>query len=96
MWEHPAFLGGFVPAYFDEASTAIWLHRFRCPAYRAVIRLRLRGYWSRLQASMETIRQNLSNKLARGRWDPDLPRPRQRHWLKGLLGQVSRLCLGSS
>ncbi|CAO0823616.1 hypothetical protein DFAR_3800038 [Desulfarculales bacterium] len=44
---------------------------------------------------METIRQSLSNKLARGRWNPGLPRSRQRHWLKGLLRQVS-LYLGSS
>ncbi|CAO0822924.1 hypothetical protein DFAR_3380007 [Desulfarculales bacterium] len=53
-----------------------------------VIRLRPRGYWSRFQALVETIRQGLSNKLARGRRDPGLPRSRQRHWLKGLLRQV--------
>ncbi|CAO0824693.1 hypothetical protein DFAR_830003 [Desulfarculales bacterium] len=51
-----------------------------CPACRAVIRLRPRGYWSRFQAPVETIRQSLFNKLARGRWDPGLPRSRQRHW----------------
>ncbi|CAO0823798.1 hypothetical protein DFAR_3920006 [Desulfarculales bacterium] len=28
---------------------------------------------------METIRQSLSNKLARGRWALGLPRSRQRH-----------------
>ncbi|CAO0823504.1 hypothetical protein DFAR_3740002 [Desulfarculales bacterium] len=44
---------------------------------------------------METIRQSLSNKLALGRWDPGLPHSRQRHWLKGLLWQVS-LYLGLS
>ncbi|CAO0824074.1 hypothetical protein DFAR_4040033 [Desulfarculales bacterium] len=44
---------------------------------------------------METIRQSLSNELARGRWDPGLPRFRQRYWLKGLLRQMS-LYLGSS
>ncbi|CAO0822752.1 hypothetical protein DFAR_3280021 [Desulfarculales bacterium] len=38
---------------------------------------------------MEIIRQNFSNKLARGRRDPDPPRFRQRHWLKGLLRQVN-------
>ncbi|CAO0822078.1 hypothetical protein DFAR_2800039 [Desulfarculales bacterium] len=52
LWGH-----GFVPAYFDEAPTAIWLRRFRCPDCRAVIRLRPRGYWSRLPAPVETIRQ---------------------------------------
>ncbi|CAO0824549.1 hypothetical protein DFAR_710012 [Desulfarculales bacterium] len=74
-----------MPAYFDEAPTEIWLRRFLCPACRAVIRLRPRGYWSRFQAPVETIRQSLSNKLARGRWNPGLLRSRQRHWLKGLL-----------
>ncbi|CAO0822426.1 hypothetical protein DFAR_3040001 [Desulfarculales bacterium] len=44
---------------------------------------------------METIRQSLPSKLARGRWDPGLPRFRQRPWLKGLLRQVS-LYLGSN
>ncbi|CAO0819867.1 hypothetical protein DFAR_1150025 [Desulfarculales bacterium] len=85
----------FVPAYFNEASTEIWLRCFLCPDCRAVIRLQPWGYWSRLQAPVETIRLSLSNKLARGRWDPGLPRFRQRHWLKGLLRQVS-LYLGSS
>ncbi|CAO0821454.1 hypothetical protein DFAR_2350005 [Desulfarculales bacterium] len=85
----------FVPAYFDETPKTIWLRRFRYPGCRAMIRLRPRGYWSRFQASVETIRQSLSNKLAQGKWDPVLPRFRQRHWLKGLLRQVS-LYLGSS
>ncbi|CAO0823570.1 hypothetical protein DFAR_3780005 [Desulfarculales bacterium] len=31
LWGH-----GFVPAYFNEASTVIWLQRFRCPNCRAV------------------------------------------------------------
>ncbi|CAO0819991.1 hypothetical protein DFAR_1260044 [Desulfarculales bacterium] len=57
-------------AYFDEALTAIWLRRFLCPDCRAVIRLRPRGYLSPFQALVGTIRQGLSNKLARGRWDP--------------------------
>ncbi|CAO0821045.1 hypothetical protein DFAR_2090023 [Desulfarculales bacterium] len=59
------------------------------------IRLQPRGYWSWFQAPVESIRQSLFNKLARGRWAPGLPRSRQRHWLKGLLLQVS-LYLGSS
>ncbi|CAO0824504.1 hypothetical protein DFAR_670013 [Desulfarculales bacterium] len=44
---------------------------------------------------METIRQSLSNKLSRGRWDAVLPRSRQRHWFKGLLRQMN-LYLGLS
>ncbi|CAO0824828.1 hypothetical protein DFAR_950002 [Desulfarculales bacterium] len=84
LWGH-----GFVSAYFDEVPTAIWLRRFRCPDCRAVIRLRPRGCWSRFQAPVETIRPSFSNKLARGRWDLGLLRPRQRHWLQGLLRQGS-------
>ncbi|CAO0824711.1 hypothetical protein DFAR_850009 [Desulfarculales bacterium] len=61
-------------AHFDEAPTAIWLRRFRCPGCRVVIRLRPRGYWSRFQALVGPVRQSLANKLARGRWDPVLPR----------------------
>ncbi|CAO0823615.1 hypothetical protein DFAR_3800037 [Desulfarculales bacterium] len=30
LWGH-----GFVPAYFDETPTAIWLRLFRCPDCRA-------------------------------------------------------------
>ncbi|CAO0822916.1 hypothetical protein DFAR_3370014 [Desulfarculales bacterium] len=62
---------------------------FCCLDGRAVIRLRPRGYWSRFQALVETIRQSVSNKLFRGRWAPGSPRFRQRHWLKGLLRQMS-------
>ncbi|CAO0819735.1 hypothetical protein DFAR_810013 [Desulfarculales bacterium] len=51
LWGH-----GFVPAYFDEDLTAIWLWLFFCPDCRAVIRLQPRGYWSRFQAPVETIR----------------------------------------
>ncbi|CAO0824733.1 transposase [Desulfarculales bacterium] len=74
----------------------IRFRRFLCSACRAVNRLQPRGYCSRFQAPVEVIRrQSLSNKLARGRWDPDLPRFHPHHWLKGLLRQVS-LYLGSS
>ena len=90
IWGH-----GFVSAYFDEVPEAVWLRRYRCPDCRAVIRLRPRGYWIRFQASVETIRHSLSLKLGQGRWDPGLPRSRQRHWLKGLLRQI-RLHLGIS
>lgn len=90
LWGH-----GFVPAYFDEVPELVWLKRYRCPACRAVIRLRPQGYWRRFQASVEAIRHSLSRKLGHGRWDPGLPRSRQRHWLKGLLRQVG-MHLGSS
>ncbi|CAO0822084.1 hypothetical protein DFAR_2810003 [Desulfarculales bacterium] len=90
LWGH-----GFVLAYFNKAPTVIWLRWLHCPDCRAVIRLQPRGYCSRLQTLVETIRQSFFNKLARGRWGSGLPRSRQRHWLKGLLRQVS-LYLGSS
>ncbi|CAO0824257.1 hypothetical protein DFAR_550003 [Desulfarculales bacterium] len=90
MWKRPD-LGArlFVPADFDKAPTAIWLRHFRCSDCWAMIRLRPRGYWNRFPAPVETTRQSLANKLARGRWAPGLPRSRQRHWLKSLLRQVS-------
>ncbi|CAO0823030.1 hypothetical protein DFAR_3460009 [Desulfarculales bacterium] len=60
--------------FCDEALKAIWLRRFLCPdcQRRGWIQLRPWGCWSRFQALVETIRQSLPNKLARGRWDPGL------------------------
>ncbi|CAO0824130.1 hypothetical protein DFAR_410003 [Desulfarculales bacterium] len=72
---------------FDEAPTANWLRRFLCPDGRTVIRLRPWGYWSRFQALVETIRQILFNKLARGRGDPDLLRSRQRTGSRACCGR---------
>lgn len=83
LWGH-----GFCPAYFDGFQQPVWLRRYRCAVCKVVLRLRPAGYWSRFQAPIATIRESLSRRLLQGRWTPQLPRSRQRHWLKGLIKQI--------
>lgn len=79
VWGH-----GFVLAYFDGFCEGILLRRYRCPGCGCVIRLRPSGYFPRFQASIDTIRLCLSQRLTLGRWPPGLFRSRQRHWLRAL------------
>lgn len=91
VWGH-----GYVEAYFDEAgSQSVWLKRYRCPGCGVVIRLRPSGYWTRIQATIETVRQNLLDRMEKGRWPPGSNSARGRHWLRGLKRQV-RTHLGMS
>jgi len=84
VWGH-----GFVGAYFDEAGTeCVLLKRYRCPECRVVIRLRPKGYFRRIQASVAAVRQGLQHRIGTGRWPPGSNRERQRHWLRGLRRQV--------
>lgn len=83
LWGH-----GFVEAYFDGFDAPLLLRRYRCPECRSVIRLRPKGYWPRFQASVGTIRRCLVSRLKLLKWRPDLPRSRQRHWLRGLRRQI--------
>lgn len=80
LWGH-----GFVPAYFDGFAGQIHLRRYRCPECHCVIRLRPRGYFSRIQASIETIHLSLKRGIQQGKYLAGLPRSRQRHWLKALV-----------
>ena len=87
LWGH-----GFVMAYFDESEAAVLLKRFRCPGCRCVIRLRPKGYFQRFQASIERIYACLSRRIITGRYDTEISRSRQRHWMRALKRQVvSRL-----
>jgi hypothetical protein len=91
VWGH-----GFALAYFDQAGKeCVWLRRYRCPECRAVIRVRPSGYWKRIQASIEAVRQCVIERIETGRWPPGSNPPRQRHWLCGLRRQV-RTHLGMS
>jgi hypothetical protein len=80
LWGH-----GFVPAYFDGFAGQIYLRRYRCPLCRCVIRLRPRGYFKRIQASICTIRSSLWQRIVKGRYLSEMSRSRQRHWLNGLV-----------
>jgi hypothetical protein len=80
LWGH-----GFVWAYFDDVAGGLYLRRYRCPECGCVIRLRPRGYFPRIQASIETIRASLGQRIEQGRWPTGSSRSRQGHWLKGLI-----------
>ena len=80
LWGH-----GFVPAYFDGFAGQIHLRRYRCPGCGCVIRLRPRGYFRRMQASIRTVRLGLFERIVKGRYLSGLSRSRQRHWLNGLV-----------
>lgn len=91
VWGH-----GFVVAYFDQAGAqCVFLKRYRCPECRVVIRVRPWGYWKRIQASVEAVRQSVRHRLGTGRWPPGSNPARQRHWLRALKRKV-RAHLGMS
>jgi len=80
LWGH-----GFVLAYFDDIAGGVYLRRYRCPECRCVVRLRPMGYFVRIQASIETIRESLGQRLRKGRWPSGSSGSRRRHWLKALI-----------
>jgi hypothetical protein len=84
LWGH-----GFVLAYFDDLPAGVFLRRYRCHNCGCVLRLRPNGFFRRFQASIETIRSSLSRRLSGGRYLSGISKSRQRHWLKGLLRNVT-------
>jgi hypothetical protein len=83
IWGH-----GFVEAYFEGLSGALFLRRYRCPDCKLTLRLRPLSHWPRFQASILIIFQCLSHRLRLGRWPAGLSRQRQGHWLWSLVRQV--------
>lgn len=79
IWGH-----GFVLANFDGFDASLWLRRYRCPDCSCIIRMKPEGYFRRFQASTDTILDCLRQRLSGGRWNPDLSKSRQRHWLSAL------------
>jgi hypothetical protein len=78
-----------VAAYFDEAaSQSVLLKRYRCPECGVVLRMRPVGYWRRIQATIDSVRQCVMERLEKGRWPPGCNSARGRHWLRGLRRQV--------
>jgi len=84
VWGH-----GFVEALFDGFSQALFLKRYRCADCKCLMRCRPEGYFSRFQASIETIRSSISNKSTQDRWLPGISRSRQAHWWRALQRQVA-------
>ncbi|MDY6973906.1 MAG: hypothetical protein SV775_16530, partial [Thermodesulfobacteriota bacterium] len=84
IWGH-----GFVLAYFDGFYDGIWLKRYRCPTCGTVIGLRPKGYFSRFQSSIATIRSSIILKQSKNRWIEGVGRTRQLHWVKALRRRMS-------
>jgi len=76
-------------AYFDEYPRGLFLRRFRCPGCRCVIRLRPKGYFQRFQASVQRIYACLRQRIVDARYDTQISRSRQRHWVRALQRQVA-------
>jgi hypothetical protein len=80
LWGH-----GFVLAYFDAMAGGVYLRRYRCPECGCVVRLRPKGYFPRIQASIESIRASICQRVGKGRWPTGSSRSRQRHWFRALI-----------
>ncbi len=83
LWGH-----GYVESYFDGFNDALLLKRYRCPLCGCIVKLKPSGYFNRFQASIKTIRFNISYRLKNGRWPCGLSRSRQGHWLRALKRKV--------
>jgi hypothetical protein len=79
LWGH-----GFVLAYFDQVTHGLYLRRYRCPDCHCIIRMKVKGYFTRFHATIRTIRCCLEHRLSCGRWLTMLSTSRQRHWLAAL------------
>ena len=83
LWGH-----GYVEAFFDGFSQALFLKRYRCPDCGCVIRLRPSGYFRRFQSSIASIRSSIKQKVESGHWLNGLSRTRQRHWFRSLCKRI--------
>ena len=80
VWSH-----GFVQRHFDGFDTFLLLKCYRCPHCGCVLTLRPDTHFSRFQASKDTIRSSIEERVKSGRWPPsDLSLSRQRHWMQNL------------
>lgn len=83
LWGH-----GFVLAFFDGFIDALFLKRYRCPDCKTVFRVRPEGYFSRFQASINTIRASIESKSVHKKWLRKISRTRQYHWYRALTRHV--------
>jgi hypothetical protein len=79
LWGH-----GFSDTYFEGFTSALPMRRFFCPACRCVIKCRPKGYFSRFQTAIDTIKSHLVARLDTGRWPVSLAGNRGRYWLAAL------------
>lgn len=76
MWGH-----GFVLRYFAEATSAIYLKRYRCPDCSTVVTTRPETHWKGIRSAITAVYDALKSKLT-GFWPPCFPRQRGLHWLR--------------
>jgi len=65
-------MGMFQPFLLASVPPPLWLKRYRCPNCGCIILMRPASHFSRFQASRETIRFALEQRINHGRWPPDL------------------------
>lgn len=83
VWGH-----GFVGALFDGVPQQVLLRRWRCPDCRCVMRVRPSGYFTRIQAPIDSIRSSIACRLKTGKWPAGTSRSRQGHWLRSLYRNI--------
>jgi len=87
VWSH-----GFVRRHFDGYDTSLLLKCYRCPLCGCVLTLRPDTHFSRFQASKETIRSSIEERVQSGRWPPTaLSFSRLRHWMKNLKRRIKAI-----
>lgn len=60
------------------------MRRYRCPVCGCVIRLRPKGYFTRIQTDTASIRHILGIRSTTGSWPAGTPTNRCRHWFCAL------------
>lgn len=79
VWGH-----GFVQVCFTGFSQPLQMRRYRCPVCGCVIRLRPKGYFTRIQTDTASIRHILGIRSTTGSWPAGTPTNRCRHWFCAL------------
>ena len=79
VWGH-----GFVQVCFAGFAQALVIRRYRCPVCGCVIRLRPKGYFTRIQSAAAVIGSILDFRITTGFWPKGVKTNRCRHWLAAL------------
>lgn len=79
VWGH-----GFVERFFDNFNHPLLLKRYRCSSCGCVTCYRPIVFFKRFQLTIQEIKSCITSRLQLGRWNPNLSKSRQRHWLKAL------------
>jgi hypothetical protein len=83
LWGH-----GFSDTIFEGYPAALPMRRFLCPLCGCVIKCRPKGYFSRFQTAIATIKSQITQRIGTGRWASPGHGARGRHWLAALKRKV--------